>query len=82
MRLAGHCVRHRDEEASKLVLWMPSDGHPSRGRRRTTYVDNLLQDTGMDSTQELRTIMEDRECWKSRVDSVLKRPEGRRGEVR
>ena len=70
-------MRDSDEEASKLVIWMPTDSNPSRGRRRITYIDNLLQDTGMDSVQELRTIMKDRECWRNRVDSVLERPERR-----
>ena len=33
MQLAGHLVRHREEEvASKLVLWEPLDGAPNRGR--------------------------------------------------
>ena len=26
MRLAGHCVRHQDEIASKIVLWQPTEG--------------------------------------------------------
>ena len=30
MRLAGHCVRHGDEVANKLVLWQPTDGHANR----------------------------------------------------
>ena len=45
MRLAGHCVRHDDEVANKLVLWQPTD--TIRGRQKITYVDNLLQDTGL-----------------------------------
>ena len=76
MRLAGHCVRHDEEIANKLVLWQPTDGHANRGRRRLTYIDNLLQDTGMHNASELRTAMTDRECWKGRVYSVG-RPERR-----
>ena len=34
MRLAGHCVRHEDEVANKLVLWQPTDGHANRGRQK------------------------------------------------
>ena len=77
MRLAGHCMRHSEEEASKLVLWIPADGRPNRGRRRVTYIDNLLQDTGLENIEELQTAMQDRENWRSRVDSVVKRPERR-----
>ena len=36
MRLAGHCVRHGDEVANKLVLWQPTDGHVTRGRQTMT----------------------------------------------
>ena len=34
MRLAGHCVRHDDEVANKLVMWQPTDGHAKRGRQK------------------------------------------------
>ena len=77
LRLAGHCVRHSEEEASKLVLWQPTEGRPSRGRRRVTYIDNPLQDTVMENTQELRESMIDRERWRRRVDEVVGRPDGR-----
>ena len=33
MRLAGHCVRHDDEVANKLVLWQPTDWQANRGRQ-------------------------------------------------
>ena len=32
-----------------------------------TYVDNLLQDTGLGNTRELQTVMMDRGCWKGCV---------------
>ena len=76
MRLAGHCVRHSDEAASEFVLWQPVEGRTNRGRRRITYVDNLLQDTGMENTRELRTCMIDRTSWRERVEAVG-RPDGR-----
>ena len=31
MKLAGHCIRHEEEIANKLVLWEPLDGTRSRG---------------------------------------------------
>ena len=68
MRLAGHCIRHTEEIANSLVLWQPTVGKTGRGRRRINYVDNLLQDTGMDNVDELRTIMEDRAEWTNRVN--------------
>ena len=75
MREACHCMRHSKEEASKIVLWISTDGHPNRGRRKVTFIDNLLQDTDLESVQDLQTVMQDREHWRSRVDSVVKCPE-------
>ena len=76
MRLVGHCVRHDDEVANKLVLRQPTDGHANRGRQTMTYVDHLLQDTGLGNTSELQTVMVDRGCWKGRVFNAG-RPERR-----
>jgi hypothetical protein len=59
MSLAGHCLRHEEEIASKLVLWRP-EGRANRGRRRLTYIDNLLQDTGQDDIKDLQALMNDR----------------------
>ena len=67
--LAGHCVRHADEEASKLVLWQPAQGHRNRGRRAVNYIDTLMEDTGLESTEELKTAMMDREGWRRRAAS-------------
>ena len=67
LKLAGHCVRHEDEEASKLVLWKPTHGKSNRGRKRITYTDNLLNDVGAVNINELKSMMEDRELWREEV---------------
>ena len=67
MKLAGHCVRHPEEEASKLVLWQPISGRMNMGRPAVTYIDNLKSDTSLESAEELRTAMLDRETWKRRA---------------
>ena len=59
-KLAGHCVRHQEEEASKLILWEPTQGKANVGRKAVTYVDTLKRDTGIEATQELKTAMMDR----------------------
>ena len=61
--MAGHCMRHEDEEANKLVLWEPTEGKASRGRQKVTYIDNLKRDTGLEDTAEIKTIMQDRGRW-------------------
>ena len=70
MKIAGHCLRHPDEVASKLVLWEPTMGRMNRGRRAVTFIDTLKNDTGLDSVNEIRTAMMDREGWKQRVAMV------------
>ena len=57
MRLAGHCVRHPEEMASRLVLWQPTEGKTSVGRRKINFVDVLLQDTGVENVNELKSLM-------------------------
>ena len=66
-RLAGHCIRHPEEEASKTVLWVPTGGTTRRGRKNTTYIDVLKRDTGLQETNELRVAMLDRNLWKDFV---------------
>ena len=75
LNLAGHCTRHPEVEASKLVLWEPSQGKRNIGRRAVTYVDVLKRDTGLETTQDLRTAMMDRSGW--RQCTALARPGGR-----
>ena len=72
MRLAGHCQRHQELPASKLVLWEPTHGHRSRGRPTLTYVDVLKMDTGVQSTSELAGCMANRDDWKRRWKARLR----------
>ena len=72
MRLAGHCQRHQELPASKLVLWDPTHGHRSRGRPTLTYVDVLKSDAGAQSTNELARCMENRDDWKRRWRARLR----------
>ncbi len=57
--LAGHCVRHSELEMRGLVLWQPTQVKSCRGSQRLTYVDMLRRDTGLESTVELRSLMQD-----------------------
>ena len=59
MRAAGHCVRHKEKEASKVMLWQLQHGQTKRGRPRTTYIHTLLEDTGLATIRELRTVLLD-----------------------
>ena len=72
LRLAGHCQRHPELGAQRLILWEPTHGHRGRGKPRLTYVDQLKRDTGATSTGELAAMMNDRMVWRATVDSRLR----------
>ena len=71
-KIAGHCVRHPEEKASKTILWEPTEGSFRRGRTTITYIDVLKRDTGLHS-KELRTVMLDRDTWKGFVSKAQTR---------
>ena len=73
LRLARHCLRHPEEIASHLVLWQPTIGSTSRGKKATTFVNTLKRDTYLDSIQEINTAAMDRRMWNSMVKSVRAR---------
>ena len=64
LRLAGHFISRNEETASKVLLWEPQQGHPNRGRPRTTYIDTIKADTGLDNTKEIRHAMLNQIVWK------------------
>ena len=67
MKLAGHINRHPELTAHKLLFWEPSHGYPNRGAPHATYIDMLRHDTGVQSTQEIGSLMLERRSWKQRT---------------
>ena len=67
LTMAGHNVRHPELVASGLVLWEPANGSRSAGGRRTTFIDVLKRDTGLEVTTEVRTLMKDRQRWRAAI---------------
>ena len=66
LRLASHSARHNEdneETVSKVLLWEPQHGHPNRGRPRTTYIDTIKADTGLDNTKEIKNAMLNQVVW-------------------
>ena len=70
LKLAGHCVRHAEEEAEKVVLWEPCHGKARRGRPAINFVDLLKADTQLEESRELKNLMHDRGIWKDFVEEV------------
>ena len=71
MKLAGHCQRHQELPAGRLVLWEPTHGHRSRGRPTPSYVKILRDDAGAETTSELARCTENRDDWKQRWKARL-----------
>ena len=65
LRLAGHCYRHEELIAQRLVLWEPTHRTKGRGRQQLTYEDTLRRDTGLRTAGEMGTCMKEREVWRS-----------------
>ena len=68
VQFSGHCFRADSEIISSLLLWKPTFDH-TRGRK-LSFPDVISRDTGI-RTQDLGTVMKDREVWRSIVDSML-----------
>ena len=72
--LAGHCQRHEELPAHHLVLWEPTHGNCSPGRRSTIFLDTLKRDIGMANTAELAACMINRDHWASWRAARLRPP--------
>ena len=68
VQFAGHCQRASNEIISSLILWKPQA--EGRRGRKLTFPDVICRDTGI-KPDELRVAMEDRDVWKSFVQSVV-----------
>ena len=64
----GHCFRPDSEIISSLLLWKPTFDHTIG--RKLSFPDVISRDTGI-RTQDLGTVMKDREIWRSIVNSML-----------
>ena len=50
--------------ANTFTLWETKQGTGKRGRKRATYISVLMNDTGLDNVNELKTAMLDRLVWR------------------
>ena len=74
LRLAGHIQRHPELTAHQLLFWEPDRGSRGRGRPRKTFLNQIRDDTGLESDAEIKELMEDRELWRDLVGRTLKPP--------
>ena len=69
LRFAGHCGRTKEELVSSVLLWTPKHGYTKVGRPSKTYIQLLAQDASCE-TEELKSLMQDRDQWRERVRLV------------
>ena len=60
--------RHDEEFMHNLLFWMPTNEKNKRGRPQKLYIDQLIEDTGL-QMEELKNLMADKEEWKSFISS-------------
>ena len=77
LRLAGHCVRHPEEIASQLILWQPVCGNAGRGRKTTDFINIIKRDTNLDSMEDIRNVMLDRNWRREFVNLARLRDQSR-----
>ena len=64
LRLAGHAFPHYELTLHSAHLWERLHGNTSRGRPKTTFVDVLRSDVGLQGTWDIAALMGDAYCWK------------------
>ena len=67
-KFLGHIWRHDEEFMHNLLFWMPTNGKNKRGRPQKLYIDQLIEDTGL-QMEELKTFETLKEEWKSFINS-------------
>ena len=65
---SGDIWRHDEEIAHNLLFRMPTNGKNKRGKPQKAYIDQLVEDTGL-QMEELKTLMANREECKSFINS-------------
>ena len=68
LKFSGHIWKHDEEIARNLLSWMPSNGKNKRGRPQKTYIEQIIEDTGLEM-EGLKTLMANREEWKSFINN-------------
>ena len=66
LKLAEHFIRLPKLLSNDLVTWEPEARRreTKRGRTRQSYLSTLLRDVGINTKEELRTLMWDRDIWR------------------
>lgn len=64
LTLAGHCFRSMDQPVRDLVLFQPRGVYHPGGHSRMTFLKRIMNDSGINDTNQLARNMKDRETWR------------------
>ena len=67
----GHVMRSSSESLEKQIMQGTTPGSRKRGRRKTTWMDNIFQWTGF-TLDKILVYTEDRARWRKLVHGVAK----------
>ena len=74
MKLAGHVARHDDILAHHVLFWDPQHGRRGPGRPHLTFLDMLKRDTKLHCSQEIQSVMLERQVWRGYIAARTKEP--------
>ena len=72
VKFCCHSRRSRNEVIHQVLLWESSHGRRKRGRPARTYINQIVDDTGI-KREDLANAMEDRDVWREIVRNVRPR---------
>jgi hypothetical protein len=70
LRFAGHCYRRVDQPVHLAMFYNPPGNFKPGGHRRLNYIRSISRDTGLSSTSDISSAMNDRPIWQTICDNV------------
>ena len=70
LHFAGHCYRRDDQPVHLALFYNPPGNFKPGGHRRLNYIRSILRDTGLSSTSDISSAMNDRSIWQTICDNV------------
>ena len=70
----SHVARHDDILAHHVLFWDPQHGRRGPGRPHLTFLDMLKRDTKLHCSQEIQSVMLERQVWRGYIAARTKEP--------
>jgi len=70
LHFAGHCYHRIDQPVHLALFYNPPGNFKPGGYRRLKYIKSISHDTGLSSTTDISSAMNDRSIWQTICDNV------------